>query len=166
MIQSLFTQQHHLSNVMQKMLHQYLKWQQNWCSLPLWGLLQDLVFHSHRNVLLQKEHSTLFAAGLGLPDSHSWLVAGPGVPHSQECGPTPDHCQEAQPEGLGSQQEAGLEGMARQQEAHQCIPLLTSGLPHCSPFQCLESAKRILFDVIVLFGIQRWVPGAALWVTA
>ena len=37
----------------------------------------------------------------------------------------------------------------------RCIPLLTSGLPHCSPFQCLERAKRILFDAIVLFGIQR-----------
>lgn len=152
------------------MLHQYLKWQQNWCSLPLWGLLQDLVFHTHKNVLLQNEHSallaaeqtlstaccrtntqhcllqnehsTLFAAGLGLPNSHNWLVAGPGVPHSQECGPTPDHCQEAQLESLGSQQETGLEGMARQQEAHQCVPLLTSGLPHCAPFQCLERTKR------------------------
>ncbi len=95
-----------------------------------------------QHCLLQSEHSTLFAAGLGLPNSHNWLVAGPGVPHSQECGPTPDHCQEAQLESLGSQQEAGLEGMARQQEAHQCVPLLTSGLPHCAPFQCLERTKR------------------------
>ncbi len=95
MIRSPFTRQHHLSNVLQKTLQQYLKWQQNRFSLP----------------------------------------AGPGLPHSQECGPTPDHCQEAQLEGLGPQQEAGLEGMARQQKAHQCVPLLTSGLPHCSSFQ-------------------------------
>lgn len=74
------------------------------------------------------------------------LVAGVGVPHPQECGPAPDHCQEAQLESLGPQQEARLEGLAGQQEAHQCIPLLASGLSHCSPIQCLERTKRNRFQ--------------------
>ena len=98
--QSPCMRQHHLSNVLQKLLQLYMR----------------------------RLHYLLFCLR---------LVAGLGVPHSQECGTTPDHCQEAQLESLGPQQEAGLEGMARRQEAHQCIPLLTSGLP-----QCLERAKR------------------------
>ena len=98
-------------------------------SAGLWVRLHDVPIILHAATPLVQGVAELLQTYMTRQELFSLgLAAGLGVPHSQECGPTPDHCQEAQLEGLGPQQKAGLEGVACQQEAHQCIPLLTSGL--------------------------------------
>lgn len=61
------------------------------------------------------------------------MDAGLLVPHTQASQPTPADCQEAWHQNLGSEQETWLEGLACQQEAHQHIPIFTTGLFLSSP---------------------------------